>query len=65
MLDDLWLHDLHQDRSILYGLTLNNYISHARQDDGMVDLSILGFYSFDDEARSDHTMDQYARPTGR
>ena len=43
MLDDLWLHDLHQDRSILYGLTLNNYISHARQDDGMVDLASSDF----------------------
>ncbi len=43
MLDDLWLHDLHQDSSILYGLTLNNYISHARQDDGMVDLTSSDF----------------------
>ena len=43
MLDDFWLHDLHQDRNLLYGLTLNGYIFHASQADGTVDLSDPAF----------------------
>ena len=42
-LDDFWLHDLHQDRNLLYGLTLNGYIFHASQADGTVDLSDPAF----------------------
>ena len=43
MLDDFWLHDLHQDRSLLYGLTMYGYMNHASQADGTVDLSDPAF----------------------
>lgn len=39
MLDDFWLHDRHQERSLLYCLALNGYVSHACQANGTVDLS--------------------------